>query len=368
MEPVIKRIYLDTEPLVASLWPRVSRELDNLIFVASINNTEVFIPEPVEAELQARFVRDLGGFLQQANRGFDNLSQHVLRAGITSEELGLPNRDEVVNRYRESSHIAKTKYTIKSSPVTSRSTEELFQMAAEGRGPFNWEKKGFKDAVISLSVIDHMLATPITSAFVSRDRAFQDGALERFAETLGAPKLQHFSTTNDLETILLKHVKDVLRKKWREDEEKLRAALKQMLPVLKESLNGISFTEYELGIIGTVVGAPSVKSLEITKISTPPPWDRKDGERLSVSFDADIVLETVVMTSLTFPVRTITIGEPGSMQVTGSPEFTQRDLKASVHFEASAIFDGTMYKEIQVISALPASQRTMASMLNALQP
>lgn|GEM_PF-5623694 len=313
-------------------------------------------------------MRDLDSFLQQANRGFDNLSQHVLRAGITSEELGLPNRDEVVNRYRESSHLAKTKYTIKSSPVTSRSTEELFQMAADERGPFNWDKKGFKDAVIVLSVIDHMLAAPIPSAFVSRDRAFQDGALERFAETLGAPKLQHFSTANGLETILLKHIKDFFVNKWREDEEKLKAALKQMLPALKESLNGISFTEYELGIIGTVVGAPSVKSLEITKVSTPPPWDRENDKRLSVSFDADIVLETMVISSLTFPVRTVTIGEPGSMQVTPQPERTERDVKASVHFEASAIFDGTMYKEIQVISALPASQRTMASMLNALQP
>jgi hypothetical protein len=97
---------------------RDTRELENLLFVASINHAEVFIPEPVEAELQARFARDLDSFLQQANRGFDNLSQHVLRAGITSEELGLPNRDEVVNRYRESSHIAKTKYTIIDSCIS----------------------------------------------------------------------------------------------------------------------------------------------------------------------------------------------------------------------------------------------------------
>jgi hypothetical protein len=164
MQTVIKRIYLDSEPLIAALWPRVSRELENLFIVASMNKVEVFVPKPVEAEMQARFARDLDDSIQQTKSSVAKLSKSTSRAGVTlAKALDLPSLDTVVINYEKSSDKAKTKWNVKSLPFTLRSPESLFQMAIERRGPFEWEKKGFKDAVIVLSVIDHLLAEPSPS-------------------------------------------------------------------------------------------------------------------------------------------------------------------------------------------------------------
>ncbi len=213
-----------------------------------------------------------------------------------------------------------------------------------------------------LSVIEHLRAENVPSAFVTRDSAFDDGALESFAESLGVPNLQHFTEVSGLEKILVEHAKGLLLKAWNEDAAKLRAVLEQMAPALKEALQGLTLNQFQLGIIGTVVGAPSVKSLEINKVSTPPPWERKTNERLSVSFNADATIEVSVIASLTFQFHSITIGESGSMQISTPLQRDEREVKVPIRFEATAVFDGTTYKDVQVTSV--SANQGMLSMLS----
>jgi len=52
MDAVVKRIYLDTEPLIYSWWPHVSRDLENLLRIAVEHDVGIFIPEPVEREVE----------------------------------------------------------------------------------------------------------------------------------------------------------------------------------------------------------------------------------------------------------------------------------------------------------------------------
>ena len=71
-----------------------------------------------------------------------------------------------------------------------------------------------------------------------------------------------------------------------------------------------------------------------------------------------------MISSLTFPFQSITIGELGSTRITASPERVEREVKVPIHFEATAVFDGTIYKDIRVTS--PSFNQGMGSMLNAL--
>ena len=243
-------------------------------------------------------------------------------------------------------------------------------MAVERQPPFDWEKKGFQDAAIALSVVDYQLRTgDLPSAFVSADSVYGMGALETFAARLGVHQLFYFPNVGALDEAFLKFLKQSLVDHWRKDEEKLKTALEEMSDPLVEALHGLQFTDYDLGIVGTVVGSPRVESLAITKTSTPPPWDRKTGEAITVSFDADVTLE-ITVESFPFPTPVaLRIGDQSSNQQPPMAPLrshqSEQEFKLPVSFKATTIFDGLAYTQIQVNSVSPIQQRGLLSMMQS---
>ena len=96
------RVYLDTQPLSASQWPKASVALQNLVSLAARVRVQSFVPTAVENE--AQYFRDYREKLQQLASAQTRLNQHHIRVGIT--DAGFPSGpkdDEVLTRYPDAS-------------------------------------------------------------------------------------------------------------------------------------------------------------------------------------------------------------------------------------------------------------------------
>lgn len=57
LPPSFDRIYLDSEPMIAAGWPRISTELLNVLRFANVLGIGVFLPEATREELEAHWLR-----------------------------------------------------------------------------------------------------------------------------------------------------------------------------------------------------------------------------------------------------------------------------------------------------------------------
>jgi hypothetical protein len=101
------RIYLESNVLIESQWPRVSVKLRELIGLARAVNIEISVPEPVQTEVEAHFFR----VVQEAER---NIRASIVSInGLTSglrEPIDLEPakiKDLIISRatYRETERI-----------------------------------------------------------------------------------------------------------------------------------------------------------------------------------------------------------------------------------------------------------------------
>jgi hypothetical protein len=93
-------IYFDTNSLKAEGWPRVSAGLRNLRDLAKFVGVRLFLPGPVETELEALWLREF----ESKRSAFKNLRTHAGRVFQVELTLALPSDAELLtaNRVQES--------------------------------------------------------------------------------------------------------------------------------------------------------------------------------------------------------------------------------------------------------------------------
>ena len=169
------RLYLDTQPLVASQWPSASADLHALVAVAKSAGVPVIIPSAVEMELEAQFIREYREKQQAVSAAVRKLDQHRRRAGLASVAApATPTDEEIRASYRVAVDTSKAFLAINSIALSSRSAAEYFQDLLFRQAPFSPSGAGLGDAMITWSVIDDLISVGggTTGLLVSADKDY----------------------------------------------------------------------------------------------------------------------------------------------------------------------------------------------------
>lgn len=176
------RVYFDTQSLLAHGWPEVNGTLQILFRDAAHLSIACLVPQPVLDELEARWLRDYRTDASAVGK----LTRRLGRVGASTDNA-IANESDALAAYRAHVKQAIASVGVHVSPVTKRLASEAFDYSLRRDLTFESDKdKGFQDAVILLSVLDHMDHS-LPTVLISGDEAFSNMKVADFIKKSGAP-------------------------------------------------------------------------------------------------------------------------------------------------------------------------------------
>lgn len=351
---IFKRIYFDTSVLVAENWPRLSAKLRSCLELARLFKIRVCLPDVVEQELEARWLRYYDEAFGEAKRKIDKLERYVLGNKV---EVNIPPRDQILEIYRCQARDAKNANYIESIPLTKAPLEKFVEMAVNRHLPFEDEGKGFQDAVIYLSILDHLDdATGDNAVFVARDKVYDDADVAKLAIGRNL-HIKVFESVERLHDALTERLDKTVRKLYEDDWRKAREALEAKRSEIESFIStNLEIPESAFPFIGKVTSIQRVQLGTIEKVVTPNPLKRKEGEQVEIYFEAQIDLHvTIESYSMDYPKdRMLKVGQqalavslPGLAEALAALSIReQKIVQKVVILEATANYVGNQYSDI----------------------
>ena len=196
------RIYLDSNVLIASNWPKLSGVLESIFTLADIFRIEIYLPEAVEAELQAHWLRIFREKCLKITKASAEVNKYLSDLGEEEVSLNFKEEQQALAAYSKKVDQTKHVWNIRNVPLTSRSIAELFAIVVRQFSPFREADIGFKDAVIYFSIIDQLRTDAAHGgAFVSADRIFLDAKMQELVKAAEV-SLAVYTDLSDLHTEL----------------------------------------------------------------------------------------------------------------------------------------------------------------------
>ena len=355
-------VYLDTNILIASNWPKLSAALENLFELAQVLAVKVLVPEAVEAELEQHWIRNLDKKYNGIDRTIKDFENYLTEAERSDIKLALPDKEKALASYRRRVDEIKKIWELESLPVTTRSTTELFRMAARRDAPFKEEGAGFQDAVIYLSVIDDLARSPKRiGALVSQDSIFKskkDELVESAKSSEVALEIYH--SLQDVIDALLQRLRAEMIREWEERKRKVENELKNQMPQIEYFIDAkleLSYDELGFGERLIEIKGFEVKDLRNVRI----PIVRKSAEPEKISFELelelDVVIEKMLAPSTVISPPSVKVGAKAPpaeeiifAQVFPPPKIEEYIIPWSVEVEAEVPAGDTEYKSIELSS------------------
>jgi hypothetical protein len=187
-------LYFDTNALISANWPAPTLRLENLLVLTGWMKVAVFLPEPVEREAEQhwlREVRDSAAGLTGSAENFRRMTRQV-RGSV---EFHTENEEALLVRYRELAVSCCQHFGILPIPITTRPLSEFFDMAIRYGMPFVSDRskkgKGFQDAVVLASVLEHLKANPqLSGLLVTDDEVFSKVDVAKFMPSCAGVRLK----------------------------------------------------------------------------------------------------------------------------------------------------------------------------------
>lgn len=332
------QLYFDTEPLRASGWPRISRDLATLLDMASVSNVAVNLPEAVLRELKGQFIRELKG--HRSNPIFRKIQDLSARVELPDAVKWAITDESVVREFESKTVAALADKAIRTVALSTRPATEYFDLLIDRQLPFSEDGRGFGDAIILMSIIDDLRSRGEEGVLVTADRHFASvrQTATRFGVSLEA------LTVDGVRQSLLSRLADAALAKY----ERSLAALRQLLSneearTMDFVKNNLEVTDDSLGLLGTLTR--SIQSLDrldavrIGRVSTTPQlWKlEQPNTEIAVTISGQAVLTATVSRWPTRPPRIYRVGE-GSREVNTleGPVITEETLERPVLINARA--------------------------------
>jgi len=173
--PDFKAIYFDTNALIGTGWPDPSVLLHNIFVIGDWWGIQMFLPEPVVKEAEEHWLRMVKEQVTRADSAAREL-QRIAKPAACEAKAEHPSIELLHEEYRTKRNEVVNKYAIAISPFTTRSVEDIFELATKYVTPFEHDKKGkgFQDTVISMSILEHLNTQPnVKAVFITKDEAFK---------------------------------------------------------------------------------------------------------------------------------------------------------------------------------------------------
>ena len=302
--PDFKRLYLDATVLRKSNWPHISAELSFLLESARNFGFGVLIPEAVEIEREAQWLRDLVAATQKLDSAADKLSMSLEAVSAARVEIGVRNVDALRTAFRAQSDAAKATHRIRTAAITTRPISEFLRLAVERTPPFQIagdKVTGFQDTVILLSIIDEAKAAGVDHCgIVSDDDVFSK--VRHLTEREGI-SLRHFRTTHDVWKLLAEEISPQVIEWWNQQRVAIRLALEsrvdRIVQVLREKVTPEMVTYRVEKIEG--IDRPEILDVDIplpTFPNEPGPYQRLEDAKFRVSLKVGAEFRTLASPGL----------------------------------------------------------------------
>jgi hypothetical protein len=294
--PDYNALYFDSNELLANGWPDVSVKLNNLLLVGSWWSVQAFIPMAVLDETEAHWLRMVGtqaSRIASAKREFERITRPI-ECEVSIEHTSL---DKLRSRYHVTRDEALTKYGIKLITYPHCSAEFLFQRAIKYSMPFEKEKegKGFQDALILLSVLEHLQEnTALRGVLVTRDVGMEHAEVRDFLPEFDLTRLRFIGLDDVWADLFDYHFDQTVAQPWAEERKNAMTAAEALIPMwsdfLTEHLTETMLKVGGFGAVSTVMELVSVDTVKVASVDTPIPdlYSALDREvRISVAVSAD---------------------------------------------------------------------------------
>jgi PIN domain len=365
----LDRIYFDTSALWADRWPNASTSLLNLVSLARSLGIRCLMPEPVLVEIEQKWIREL----YEKERELNSHTQRIdgPRSSIFS------SREDALAAHKTAVTVAIEQHGIEVIPFTSCPLSEIFRMSAGHEFPFAKDTE-FRDRIIWLSIVENLGTYPASSAiYLCQDSLLDDKEFKEFAAQRNV-KITIKKSPQDVSEVLLKRAHRNIAKKrvmeWTADSALAKRALEDpdTFNTIREFIvTNLVISDYNLRAVKRVCRT------ELTSVQTAFPtaekgkYDilrsikRKPGEKVKLSLLVEVNLEVRVRKPVGLfgalvapPLR---VGEETKeMPFTNlssvlSPEEMDEQWTRTVTVEATGVFDGKGYTDIEPISLQMAS-------------
>jgi len=275
--PVYNAIYFDSNELLANGWPDPSPRLGNFLHVERGWNIRAFIPAPVLDETEAHWrsaVEHQATQLTTAKKEFERHSRPI----VCDVSVEAPAIEDLRNQYRLCREEILKRFEIGVIPYSNCSIEFFFQRATNYIMPFEKERegKGFQDAVIMQSVLEHLHSDgELRGLLITKDGGMRQARIADFLPGLDKSRLHYANLDEAWDNLIHYHIDQTVIKPYHEERKNALAAVKEMDIDLKGFL-AAHLTESmlragELGAPATALKLISVDSIEVSFVDTPVP-------------------------------------------------------------------------------------------------
>ncbi len=359
--PKFEGIYLDTNVLVAQGWPSPSILLNNVLRYASWWGIQILLPDPVIKEAEDHWLRDVKRGIFEFNGAHKNLQR--LASPIPCEVKGEHTPvEKLLEEYRVKVAEKIKEYAIIRVPFTKRSLEEIFDFATKYVLPFVFDAKGkgFQDAVILLSILDHLNEFPEAAAiFISADNDFKGVRFTDFLSGFDAKRLEIVKELDVVFSRLWKpYFDETVIKPYRQEVENAKTAVQGILSELKTFLKS-HLTEDMLksGIGEQVLKILSVEDVRLLSVDTPipktgEPLNRKVTIQINVSADCRVLVSRDY-SFLRSVLRAYSGDSPDESDLPPPPEELELKVNWSGGIEATADIVDTQFKNVVLKALVP---------------
>jgi hypothetical protein len=258
--PYFRGVYLDTNVLTrGQQWPLPSIMLNNFLRLAELCGINRYLPEPVLREAEEHWSREV-------KEGITGL----LRAAVQLERLAKPvecestlqhpTAENLLEKYRSLVDAAIRKYSITRIPFTKRTVEEVFGFATNYLLPFGpkGEGKGFQDAVILLSILDHINTSPTDNAlFITSDKDFTGTNFDSFIPGFDSKRCQIITLEMAFEFLSKRYYQESIIKPYNQEKENALKAAEVILPEIAEFVQ----SRMTVDMLKSQLGGKTVKIL-----------------------------------------------------------------------------------------------------------
>jgi len=374
-------VYFDTNSLLSAGWPADMQSLLRLKGLAYSLQIELFLPKPVQVELEEVWVRGFVEKNQGLSRAGKDLSRHVVAVLAAPSAPPPITPEEARARYRERDAFLREKFHIQVSAITTKSVEAFVAMAARRESPFGSDAM-FRDAAILWSVFEHArsLGSSSTCILITADGALRKPEIAEIAEREGL-QFSTFGTINELNDELAKSLRAVVQEDLEADKANAGAALEAARGKIEGFINSrLEIPEHELQtLFGTVDRITHLDLVGFTNVRTPFPLPEEIETQIAISVDVSLRAHVVVRRLPPLPTRILRVGDAeGAGERSASPLFwtpepvaTEETFELKAELEAMAHRSGGgAYSEIvpQSVQLKPSLGGLLQALAQAQHP
>ena len=223
-------LYLETEILVRSNWPSETHPLQSVLVLASRWGMRIFLPAPVECQIEARCLRKYEESTSILNGAVKKTSQLLRPLGRTAD-VDCLKKEEFCREYRGLVTRIKVALKIEVIPFSSHGVQDFFDLAIHYQLPFEpgQEGKGFQDAVILASVLEHLSKNKdVSGVLITMDKVFEKVQRESFRKGYAELPLKVMPLETLWDLMYSKYWDENIEAPWKEERANAKAAAEKV--------------------------------------------------------------------------------------------------------------------------------------------